>query len=127
MISKDAILRKTAYLFVFMCILNILAIKGLWYYLFWYFDMPMHFLGGLASVFLLAYWFYGKFSGSDFIWQILCLVLVVGIGWEIFEYIFLNWYGGEQFKILDSLSDMCFDMAGGIIGVIYLKNKKYGN
>ena len=123
--SRKNILSLLASSMIFLCIVNFVAIKGLWYYLFWYFDMPMHFMGGFVVLFLLAYVFYDKIFALDNLSVLILIigVLIVGIGWEIFEYILLNLYAGQPFSILDSLSDLFFDTAGGALGILYINRK----
>lgn len=123
--SRKNILSLLASSIIFLCVVNFLAMKGLWYYLFWYFDMPMHFLGGVVVLFLLIYVFYDKIKTQTNLPVISLLigVLVIGIGWEVFEYILLNLYAGQPFSLLDSLSDLFFDTAGGIFGILYINRK----
>lgn len=123
--SRKQILSLLASSIIFLCIINLVAMKGLWYYLFWYFDMPMHFLGGMAVLFLLVYVFYNQISTQRNlpIIKLLIGVLIIGIGWEVFEYVFLNWYAGQPFIILDVVSDLFFDTAGGILGLLYINKK----
>jgi hypothetical protein len=123
--SRKDILVSLAFTVVFVCIINFLAIKGLWYYLFWYFDMPMHFLGGVVVMYLLVYLFYNRISikKSSNLFYLLVGVLIVGLGWEVFEYFLLNLYAGQPFNIIDSTSDIFFDLAGGILGLLYIRNK----
>lgn len=123
--SRKDILSSLAFTVVFVSIVNFLAIKGLWYYLFWYFDMPMHFLGGVVVMYLLVYLFYNRISiqKSSNLFYLLAGVLIVGLGWEVFEYFLLNLYAGQPFNIIDSTSDIFFDLAGGILGLLYIRNK----
>lgn len=123
--SRKDILASLAFTVVFVSIVNFLAIKGLWYYLFWYFDMPMHFLGGVVVMYLLIYIFYSRISvqKSSNLFYLLAGVLIVGLGWEVFEYFLLNVYAGQPFNIIDSTSDIFFDLAGGIWGLLYIRKK----
>jgi hypothetical protein len=107
-------------------VINLLAMKFHWYSSVWWFDMPMHTLGGLwialASLFVYKYRrtlpndiFYPK----KLFFVALVSVLVIGFLWEVFE------FGIERIGILDlaspidSLSDICFDLIGGIVGTAY--------
>jgi hypothetical protein len=102
--------------------LNTLATKFYWYSGIWWFDMPMHYFGG-ALLGILAI-IYTKRSilerpiltKSD-ITLLLGLVLAGAIAWEILEYLFyIN--GGDAFYFLDSISDLCFGLAGGTTVVL---------
>lgn len=125
MISRLKLLSLLAYSIVFLAIVNFLAIRGDAYYIFWYFDMPMHFLGGMTSLYLIFYVFYNKITplAKLPVMYLLFGVLIIGLGWEIFEYIFLNWYAGQPFNLQDSSSDIFFDLAGGVFGILYIMRK----
>ncbi len=100
-----------------------------WYDIFWWFDMPMHFLGGffvlLMNVFITERYFAAskRFHNISIPKQ-LCLfifsVLVVGILWELFELFFVNYIGGLPFGMKDTISDLCFDVAGAFAACIYM-------
>lgn len=102
--------------------LNALAMKFYWYSGIWWFDMPMHYLGG-ALLGLLAI-IYTKRSilqrpilvWRD-VWLLIGLVFLGAFGWEVLEY-FLYMNGGDAFYFLDSASDLCFGLAGGVTAVL---------
>ncbi|MEK7569536.1 MAG: hypothetical protein AAB500_01430 [Patescibacteria group bacterium] len=106
--------------FIFLIlIINFAAMKFHWYYTIAWFDMPMHFLGGLWIGFALFYFARGELSFVKFIgW-----VLGIGVLWEVFE-LFNNHYFGTQdpFDLLDTLSDFLFDLLGGTAA--YLMKQK---
>ena len=83
----------------------------------------MHFLGGLwASTFLL--WLIYERSGvkksaRGVFFSAIFISIVIGLGWETFEYV-----GGVielPKEILDSSSDMVMDILGGIVAFFYSK------
>lgn len=125
MIARRKILSLLAFSFVFLCTVNFLSIKGLWYYLFWWFDMPMHFIGGGAVVLLLAYVFYNRiYILPRFpILIFFCGALVLYVGWEIFEFVVSSLIGVQLPILIDSLSDIFFDMAGGVTTLLYIIRK----
>ncbi len=110
---------RTAMLLFLIFILNSLAEKYHLYYSVWYFDMMMHFLGGLWLG-LFAIWF---LATSDFsiksVLNIAIGVLLIGISWEIFEFIFLNMYAKISFDLMDTVSDIFFDLSGGFTAIVY--------
>jgi hypothetical protein len=124
MIPRKQILSILATLIIFVSIVNFLATKAMWYYIFWWFDMPMHFLGGLVVALLISYIFYKTILQYPLIpvAYILLGVFVVGFGWEVFEYIFNNLIAGQAWILLDTLSDLCFDLAGGMIGLLMIND-----
>lgn len=102
--------------------INLLAMRMSWYWIMWWFDMPMHFLGGFFSGLLTLFFLYPRIralhrdgkNGRAFL-LIMAGVLAIGILWELFE------FGVETIiptldiaNIHDSLSDLCFDLAGGV-------------
>ena len=98
-----------------------MAEKFYWYSAVWYFDMIMHFSGGLW-VGLTAIWLlFGQKSYLDlsFILKILSSVLLIGICWELFEIIFYNYIAQNPFNILDTVSDLFFDLVGGLFAILY--------
>ena len=97
------------------------------YSIFWWYDMPMHFLGGLFTSLLLIYILlqYGKKVvldfGATFI-VIITLSLIVGLLWEGYELYFAMLMGNKHI-LLDSISDICFDMAGAVQGMLIYKRQ----
>jgi hypothetical protein len=128
------------FLIIFIAITNGLANMFSWYWRIPWFDMPMHFLGGLW-VGLVALWLY-FYSGilsftqkvSPFkIYKIfavsLIAVIIVGGIWELFEFgVNTVIVFSTQNSPLDTVSDIIFDILGGATAAgsyfaIYLKNK----
>ena len=106
-------------LVVFIFIVNYLAMNFYWYWSIWWFDMPMHFLGGFwLGLFLIWLFPLEKMSGK-MIFKIILGVLLIGIFWEIFEVIVNNNTLQLPFNTLDTLSDIFFDLAGGTFAVFY--------
>ena len=84
----------------------------------------MHFLGGfwLGLAFL---WFLLKENLSfALILKIILGVLFVGILWEIFELLFNNIVAQNPFNILDTSSDLFFDISGGLCAILYIWRKQ---
>lgn len=118
-------------LILFIAIVNALAYKFSWYWRIPWFDMPMHFLGGLW-VGSVALWLSVscrasfKKSGNLKIFIIsLFSALVVGVLWEVFEFnvdTIISVSG--QNDILDTMSDMTFDILGSIVAGVYFIFKK---
>jgi len=104
----------------FILILNYAAMKFHWYYSLLWFDMLMHFLGGLWLG-LAFVWLYP--AGTSYL-KIIAGVLLVGIFWEIFELVVHNYFPDEALDWGDTLLDLFFDMLGGGVAVFYLINQK---
>lgn len=121
--------RIIKYLAVFFCLLwvvNVASNKFFWYQAIWWFDMPMHFAGGLAVSLLVSYVFYsfiskGLFSYRKIIFLILATVFI-GVMWEVFEYVFNNVIGGVPWDFVDTMSDIFWDTIGSIAGAFFINN-----
>lgn len=126
---------KPLLLFVF----AIFVVQGLatyfyWYWRIWWFDMPMHFLGGLWVGLSMLWLFFlsGRFSNKGeqstktiFAVGILS-VLTVAIVWEVFEYVVqLLFPSGTPYDILDTLSDIFWGITGGTIASFSFSRKRY--
>ena len=116
--SKKLLIRLV-FLILLIFLLNFLAMKFYWYLSIWYFDMPMHFLGGvwlgLASIYLFSL----KDGSLKSIFKIFFIILLVGIGWEAFEILVNKLTIQDPFNTLDTISDICFDLAGGLFTILY--------
>ncbi len=124
--SRSKILSLLAVNIILLSIVNYLARPFYWYYLIWWFDIPMHFWGGVVVLFLVLYIFYSRisrFSKVPFLYLILS-VFIVGVGWEVFEYIVNNVIAGQAFSLFDTISDICFDVAGGCVAFLSITFKK---
>lgn len=114
--------------------LNALANKFYWYVSIPSFDMFMHTLGGvfvsITATALLKKRGYSNVKNRDLLIIILLFVFIVGLGWEYYEYIVQFYIKGVQLAVLqDSISDLICDMAGGVIGFIFviLAKKRYNS
>lgn len=63
-------------------------------------------------------------SPSKLLWILLGSVLVVGAGWEVYEYVLGASYSGEGY-LLDTILDFVADLLGGLVG--YLLVSKFTN
>lgn len=113
-------------------VLNFLATYFNWYRLFWWFDMLMHFLGGLFVAWLVFYVFARISKNNEIEYDILLIKkvvlwsLVIGLGWEWFEWVTDILTGANNMHMLDSYSDIFFDLAGTFTA-LYIFNNKYIN
>ena len=95
--------------------------------------MPIHFLGGFwVGIFFL--WFFSivrlpffRRSIRDLNWrtilQAFLFILLVGVAYEAGEFLTNNYIGLDPFNILDTLSDLFFDLAGGSFAIFYFLKK----
>ncbi len=106
-------------LVLFIFIVNFAAMKFYWYSAIWWLDMPVHFLGGVWLALAIIWLFPKEFLSSREIFKIIIGVLLLGILWELFEISVNESLLNNPFNILDTLSDLSFDLAGGLAGVLY--------
>ncbi|MCE9585510.1 hypothetical protein K8Q94_02735 [Candidatus Nomurabacteria bacterium] len=116
---KKLLIRITSLIF-FIFILNFLANKLYWYSSIWYFDMIMHFLGGFWLSLALIWVFKVKEISLKIVTRLLLGVLLIGVGWEVFEVLVNNLLAQNPFYALDTFSDICFDLAGGSTAILYV-------
>lgn len=93
--------------------------KFYWYSSIWWFDMPMHFLGGFWVGLLFLLMFPLRNFSTKQIFEAIFGVLFIGILWEIFEIVVNDYTIQMPFNTLDTVSDICFDLAGSIFSVLY--------
>lgn len=117
--DRKKLLKILAYLIFFIFVVHFFANIFYWYYSIWYFDMPMHFLGGFWWGLVLICFLFSEESDFRLISKVILSVLVIGILWELYEVLFYNYLGQNPFDILDTLSDVLFDLAGGSFAILY--------
>ena len=126
--DRKNLVKPITFLILFILIVNFAANKFYWYYSIWYFDMIMHTFGGLWVGLLGLYLFPSEsfrfsleskaLTGAVF--KILLFVLIVGIGWELFEIAVNDVIAKNPFDYIDSASDVFFDLFGGLCGILYV-------
>ena len=52
-------------------------------------------------------------------------MLIVGVGWEVFEILVNDVLTQNPLDFLDITSDIFFDLAGGILAILYFFRKNY--
>ena len=113
--------------FVTLAILYIAALSQDLFFYIWWFDIPLHFLGGLWIGLTSIYIYHHSerfkpivLENHLFLSIFLC-VIVVGVLWEFFEY-----YTGLAFAFgnypLDTVKDMLMDILGGVVSYIYFRD-----
>lgn len=110
------LLKQIVVLMIFMFVANQLATKFHWYYSIAWFDMMMHFLGGVWVAMFFLYVFKAPSTFARKFWVVISSVLVVGILWEVFEF-GMGSIAGDAFNVRDTLSDIFFDLAGGCVAI----------
>ncbi|MFA6273847.1 MAG: hypothetical protein WC662_01690 [Candidatus Paceibacterota bacterium] len=121
--DRKKLLLHSTLLVLFIFFINLVALKFYWYYSVWYFDMIMHFLGGFWLGLLFLWILKIQNVSINSILKIILSVFIVGFSWEIFEIIVNNFFAQNPFSFFDTISDLCFDLAGGIFSFFYFYKK----
>lgn len=123
--------------------LNVLAFRFSWYWLIWWFDLMMHFLGGLGlGLVLLGL---GDLRSMASAWPerrqlmvgVIGLVIIISLVWEMFEFTTDRRLGNHlvvktpdklQQGAADTATDLLSDLIGvtvaaGLVNLILWKNK----
>ncbi len=101
------------------------------YYLLWWFDIPMHMLGGMwvALTSLVVYYHLGFHrhdrSTAFVVTAMLAATLVIGILWEVFEYSVEHFVKLNDNGVFDTLKDLMDDMIGAVIASVIFIKKGY--
>ena len=125
----DRIFIRTAAVVFGTFILNSIGVWLSLYSILWWYDIPMHFLGGLFTNLLIISIFLrfkktNNISVINLVIMSLIITLLIGLLWEGYE-IFWDIFAGKKHIFIDSLSDIFFDLAGGVEAVfIYLRHRK---
>lgn len=115
-------------------VLNSWALSEFLYWKIWWFDLLMHFLGGLfvgSSALWIFFDFRKKEVSTDKKFEALIIailaVLIIGIGWEIYEFladkiIGIN-FGLKNFNvmqpgIIDTFEDLLMDIVGALVSFL---------
>jgi hypothetical protein len=91
--------------------------------------MPIHFLGGLWEGWLFL-WFFSlqemplfKISLARIDLKLMLkttlFVFLIGVLWEFFEFFMHMYAPHDSFNILDTVSDVFFDISGGAFAILY--------
>lgn len=111
---------------IFLFVVNWIANTFYWYVSISWFDMLMHTIGGMFTVFVTAAFLYrsrqlqGLDSKELFI-TLALIAFIIGLGWEYYEYLVQFLIKSVQLaSIPDSISDLICDMVGGVIASIFV-------
>lgn len=104
-------------------LVNYFAMVFHWYSSIWYLDMPMHFLGGVWISLAIIWFSKIKEMTLSVMIKIILGVLFIGFLWEIFEMLVNDYTIKNLFNLLDTSSDICFDIAGGLFGIFFYLKK----
>lgn len=109
----------------FIWLVNTVAHNFYWYSAMWWFDIPMHILGGMFLAICAGALFFKKLrtlSRLEIIVTMLLFVFIIGVGWELFEYGVQTFIKGspELANISDSIKDILMDIIGGVVASFFV-------
>lgn len=114
-------LAKIAAPFFIVLIIHIIASFANWYEIFWWFDIPMHLIGGVATA-ISGYYLLQDYKGRNQfsigsislnILIIIGFVSLAAVCWEFLEFTLDILFNAD---LQPSLTDTMKDLANGIIG-----------
>ena len=119
--SRNKLLTRLAFLIFLILALHLGATVFYWYSSLWWFDMLLHFLGGVW-LFLALVWLLGirEFNFKS-IFKIMFLLLVVGVLWELYEIVVNDTITRNPFNLLDTSLDLFFDLLGGAVAMLFFR------
>jgi hypothetical protein len=125
--AKKKIFRALTSVYVLMAVLFAVGSLYGFFATIWWYDIPLHFLGGLWVSFsgVYIYLFSNFFSKpkttkKTLFYSAFLTVLLLGIMWEIFEYctgLSVRWYYSNE---LDTIKDIFMDLLGAILAYVYV-------
>lgn len=123
---RKAFFIETILLISLIAVVHITGTYLYWYWIYFWLDILMHFLGGLW-VGLACFWIFEisekKFGSVKTALQAIIFAFVcaftVGVLWEIFENVTgIAFVAYEEYK-LDTLMDLVMDSVGGVVAGLY--------
>jgi len=118
--DKRKLFNRQALLVAFIALVNYGAIKFHWYYSLWWFDMPMHFLGGMWVAMLIVWYLADHRFSIDSVGRAILGAFIVGLSWEVFELLLNEQFVQNAYDLSDTLSDIFFDLSGAFTAVFYV-------
>ncbi len=112
-------------LFTLVAFLHLKALTYNYYWAIWWYDIMMHFLGGVL-IFSALRWFdsWRNTSLARTIPRVLLVVMVVGLGWELYELYFGLTFVGDNIYLSDMIIDLVMNLVGALTAVNLYKITK---
>jgi len=123
---RQKLLHILAVLILVVVALHLVAFQYSLYWHFWWYDIVVHFLGGLFAG-LLSAWivFYSGYIRDPRLtrWSLFLAIilgtLAIGVGWEVFERLLGHTWSPEGYW-LDTSTDVLMDVLGGLLCFLFL-------
>lgn len=121
-----------AALVLFIFFFNLVATYLHLFFLIWWLDIPVHILGGLwvALTTLVVYYRSEYVARKDHsplfaISVALCSALIIGLFWEVYEFVVDRAMATNDLQLGDTLKDLCDDLFGGALAAWIFVRKGY--
>ena len=115
--------------FATLAIVHVLATKFFLYWMYFWLDIPVHFLGGVTVVlgFLLCRELTHAIPERYYTYvPALTVVLIVGLLWELFEVMIGASLDDDGF-VFDFFKDISMDVLGGLLGYMLIEQLRKFN
>lgn len=128
---RESFLNKIFVLIVCIAIFHITATVFHFYWSIWWYDLPLHYLGGIF-ISLSSLWFlffsgyvsFGVKKTSDFIIISFIVTFSVAVLWELFELIVGPDFTRQGYAV-DTYVDLIMGIAGSLTGYLFFYFMKY--
>ncbi len=90
------------------------------YWVFWWYDIVLHILGG-AWVLLAVMWVFATFGKAHTWASLIGIVILIGVAWELFEA--LIGAPRETKYVLDTSLDLLMDVFGAALGILFVRRR----
>ena len=126
MTKRSSFALLAALLYVILA-LHLLALYFHWYWMFWWYDILLHFLGGLwlggTTLWFLQYVRQQPVGRIEQYILPVVAVVIIGLGWELFEFSLDTFIIFRTNDIIDTMSDLGMDVVGSLTAsLIMIKN-----
>ncbi len=125
---KRILLAEIFFIGITVAVLHKIALSLSLYWTVWWFDIPMHFLGGALIALITLFFIYdSKFFNFSIRKPIVVFAaalgatLVVGLSWELWE-LFVGFTDAYKDQV-DTIADLINDTLGATVVYLYSKNK----
>jgi len=125
------VIRLALIVAIFVAFLHGAATIFFLYSFYWWFDIPLHFLGGFCAG-LISLYFYSFFHSQKSrpktsFWLLVAAIfgtIAVGLVWELFEYSVGITFNTVGDYFLDTVKDLIMDILGGYAAYLYFIARK---
>ncbi len=96
-----------------------------WYFFYPWLDIPMHIIGGFWLMIAIPYFFPSTFTALRHILPLFVLAMLIGVGWELFEFSLDKLVAFTIHDMVDTLDDLKNDALGALLAAALLVIRRY--